>query len=73
MTGQPGISYYDIGNLDLMLALKTSAGWRRETLEGARSEAGLVTSLAFDQQGRAHIAHFERTQGALLHTFFDPR
>lgn len=67
--GRVFVSYYDVTQGDLKLAVRSPAGeWTRLTVDGAQGDVGLYTSIGIDASGRVGIAYFQRAGNAS----FDP-
>jgi len=62
--GRPCISYYDVTNANLKVAVWTGASWSITSLDTAGS-VGQYTSAAIDNQNRKSITYYDVTNGAL--------
>ncbi|MHB8879265.1 MAG: hypothetical protein ACYC8T_36675 [Myxococcaceae bacterium] len=63
------VSYYDVTNGDLKLAVRASDGqWTTMKVDGTGADLGLYTSIAIDSDGLPGISYFQRGGGA----DFDP-
>ncbi len=62
--GVAHISYQDITNADLKVAVKRDGQWVSETVD-ARGDVGEHTSIAVDAAGRARVSYYDLQNGAL--------
>jgi uncharacterized protein YjbI with pentapeptide repeats len=69
-TGQPSISYYDVGNQDLKYAAFNGTNWQ-VTIVDSGEGAGQFTSLAFTPGGRPAISYYDATNSDLKYAVFD--
>lgn len=69
VAGEPLISFSDRdgNNENLKLAQHISGSWRVDVLD-ALGSVGMENSIALDQQGHVHIAHFEWSGARLKYT-----
>jgi len=68
--GNPRISYYDIGNGDLVLAIKSGGTWQVTPLD-TDGDVGLYTSHVF-REGTSHITYYNATEGDLMYATLGP-
>ena len=62
--GQPRISYQDITNADLKVAVKDAGGWMTETVD-SRGDVGEHTSIALDAAGQVRVSYYDLQNGTL--------
>lgn len=59
-SGKLFVSYYDVTNKDLKLAIRDSSGaWTTQTVDSA-GDVGMYSSVTLDGSGRPTIAYFQR-------------
>lgn len=58
------VSYYDVTNGDLKVAVRDGASWASHTIDGASGDVGLYSSIAIDSDGLPGIAYFMRSAGS---------
>ena len=62
--GVPHVSYQDITNADLKVAVRQDGVWLTETVD-ARGDVGEHTSLAVDAAGDTYVSYYDLQNGAL--------
>lgn len=62
--GVPHVSYQDITNADLKVAVRQNGEWLTETVD-ARGDVGEHTSLAVDAAGNTYVSYYDLQNGAL--------
>src|ERR1051325_6134384 len=62
--GRPHISYQDVTNADLKVAVRRDGAWLAEVVD-AHGEVGEHTSLKLDAAGNASVAYYDLQDGAL--------
>ncbi|MCA3014402.1 MAG: hypothetical protein INH41_18620, partial [Myxococcaceae bacterium] len=55
------VSYYDVTNGDLKVAIRSSSTWANHTVDGATGDVGLYSSIAIDSDGLPGVAYFMRS------------
>jgi hypothetical protein len=59
--GRVWVSYYDVTNGDLKVAVRGVDGkWAKHTVDGASGDVGLYSSLALDSTGHPAVSYFQR-------------
>jgi hypothetical protein len=59
--GRVYVSYYDVTNGDLKVAVRSSSGtWATHRVDGLAGDLGLYTSIALDSDGLPGISYFQR-------------
>lgn len=63
--GKVFVSYYDVTNGDLKVAVRASNGtWARHKVDGTTGDVGLYSSIALDSDGVPGVAYFQRAGDA---------
>ncbi|MFZ5467953.1 MAG: hypothetical protein ACOZIN_00835 [Myxococcota bacterium] len=63
--GQVFVSYYDVTNGDVKLALRSTDGtWRTMRVDGTDADLGLYSSVAVDSDGYPGLSYFQKGGGA---------
>lgn len=58
------VSYYDVGNGDLKVAVREGSTWSTHRVDGANADLGLFSSIAVDSDGFPGVAYFMRAAEA---------
>ncbi len=59
--GKVFVSYYDVSNGDLKVAVRSSAGaWSKHRVDGTTGDVGLYSSIAVDSDGVPGVSYFQR-------------
>jgi hypothetical protein len=59
--GRVYVSYYDVSNGDLKVAVRSSSGtWSSHRVDGQNADLGLYTSIALDSDGLPGVSYFQR-------------
>lgn len=62
--GRVLVSYYDVTNGDLKVAVRAVNGtWASHAVDGTTGDVGLYSSLALDSAGRPGVSYFQRAAG----------
>lgn len=63
--GKVFVSYYDVTNGDLKVAVRASNGsWTKHKVDGSSGDVGLYSSIAVDSDGVPGVAYFQRAGDA---------
>lgn len=62
--GEPGLSYFQSDDADLVFASRSGGVWTTEVVD-ADGDVGRFSSFAFDADGAAHIAYWHGETGAV--------
>jgi hypothetical protein len=54
------VSYYDVTNGDLKVAIRSGSTWTSQTVDGTTGDVGLYSSIAVDGDGLPGVAYFMR-------------
>lgn len=54
------VSYYDVTNGDLKVAIRSGSTWTSHTVDGTTGDVGLYSSIAVDADGLPGVAYFMR-------------
>ena len=58
------VSYYDVTNGDLKVAVREGASWSNHRVDGTSGDVGLFSSIAVDSDGLPGVAYFMRAAEA---------